>query len=459
MVKYCLHARNFETFVPLTNLSLFSKFLLYWLGSVSGHTTLDLRSFPNLYPTEKCSFPCILGVGGIGKSTALKHLARKWAEGSAPELTRFHFLFHVTLKEVRKRGDQSLPSLIIQQHKRLKDRAKNVQPEEIKAVLEGRTQQNALLLLDGFDEYKKGVCSDVDDVIAGDYLSKVTMLVSSRETSETPKLEENAALVAEITGFGAEAVQEYVTKYVGDAGRAAQLIEAAKKIRRSGDVAWWLYRRLDPSEYEKALVAASIARVPLLLDMICALFVRKVSLPETKTGIVDAIVQRCIQWDSVKTSETKRLKKDSDQVLVNLGKFVLEQWQKARVESFSEVNISNVVRQASLWFDCSAGQPNERNTSSFQWIRIGQVVLFFDSGGDRVGCGGRRAAARAADADGGRPGGGGTAGAVPLPPPPPARVHRRQVRRHSRQGKHAVEGCFSCLVGFRSNAFCVTWRN
>lgn len=92
------------------------------------------------------------GQGGVGKSTSMKHLALSWADGDSPELTKFDFIFHVALKDVKK--DVPLEEIIIAQHSGLK--ANKVQPEEIRSILEGETNSKVLLLLDGHDEYKTG---------------------------------------------------------------------------------------------------------------------------------------------------------------------------------------------------------------------------------------------------------------------------------------------------------------
>ena len=64
------------------------------------------------------------GQGGIGKTTALKHLGHSWANGTSEKLKKFDFLFHVSLKVVK--SNDSIEKIIIHQHKGLNDRARNV---------------------------------------------------------------------------------------------------------------------------------------------------------------------------------------------------------------------------------------------------------------------------------------------------------------------------------------------
>ena len=38
----------------------------------------------------------------MGKSTEMKHLSLCWADGKSEELKKFHFVFHLALKHVKK---------------------------------------------------------------------------------------------------------------------------------------------------------------------------------------------------------------------------------------------------------------------------------------------------------------------------------------------------------------------
>ena len=73
--------------------------------------------------------------------------------GKSEELKKFHFVFHLALKHVKKNSG-SIEDIIIAQHIRLK--AKKVKPAEIRSILEGDTGK-VLLLIDGHDEYKTGL--------------------------------------------------------------------------------------------------------------------------------------------------------------------------------------------------------------------------------------------------------------------------------------------------------------
>ena len=94
----------------------------------------------------------------MGKSTALKHLALSWADGSVENLNKFDYVFHIALKDLK--NNDTLESIIVRQHKGLS--GSGVQPFEMKHLLEGYEKRKILLLLDGYDEYLKNHLLKVD---------------------------------------------------------------------------------------------------------------------------------------------------------------------------------------------------------------------------------------------------------------------------------------------------------
>ncbi len=210
---------------------------------------------------------CIPGAGGVGKSTSLKHISLAWANGDSRQLQQFNFVFHAALKFAKKH--QTLEDIIIEQHAALK--RQNASPEEIKQILEGKKNQKVLLLLDGYDEYKKGTSTDVDSTLMRESLPHSCVLLTSRDTKEVAELRQFMDVEAEIIGFDPMRVQEYITKYLGSE-RCQELIELSNQsqLRREGDY--------------------GIMQVPIFLHMICVLFLTEKSLPETRTGIISAIV-------------------------------------------------------------------------------------------------------------------------------------------------------------------------
>ena len=109
-----------------------------------------------------------LGEPGVGKSCSMAMLAIDWADDNDAAATsmspsegglgRFDFVFLIELRTVD--SDLSIEELIIRQHPRFK--AMGVKPEEIRTIL---LESQVLLLLDGYDEYKKGTNVAIDNAI------------------------------------------------------------------------------------------------------------------------------------------------------------------------------------------------------------------------------------------------------------------------------------------------------
>ena len=164
------------------------------------------------------------GSGGIGKSTALKHLALSWAEGSEEDLIKFDFVFHVALKDIS--GSQSIEDIIVKHHKGLV--GNNVQPDEIKKLLDVQARQDILILLDGHDEYKRNN-KFINEALTKSHLRNCWVVVTSRETKHLFTVRECIDAEAQITGFNPKRVKEYVHKYLEDASEARKFFQQVKE--------------------------------------------------------------------------------------------------------------------------------------------------------------------------------------------------------------------------------------
>ena len=90
-------------------------------------------------------------------------LAMDWAQGKAPpELQQFNFVFFIALKDVN--SNMPLEDIILNQHERFKVR--NVPKIDMKAILEGSTGSQVLLLFDGYDEYQQRTNAHIDSAIS-----------------------------------------------------------------------------------------------------------------------------------------------------------------------------------------------------------------------------------------------------------------------------------------------------
>ena len=254
----------------------------------------------------------ILAPGGNGKSTAMKHLALSWADKSVEELQLFDFIFYIPLRAVQ--DDRGIESIIKEQHAALD--GNDVKLEEIEEILSSRTHQNVPLILDGYDEYRPGTNPTIDRAITKHQLRNCWMIITSRETTKLAAVRECIDAEAKITGFDFHGVKEYITKYLGVEEKCKDLFTR---------------------------VNFALLRIPILLHMTCVLFLRKVSLPDTRTGILAAIVERCIDWNEIRETGQKTAR-DTEEIIVKLGKLAMKGLQRDHLQqTFTKVNFDVLI--------------------------------------------------------------------------------------------------------------------
>ena len=247
------------------------------------------------------------GPGGIGKTTATKQIALSWADGSADELKQFDFVFHVTLKHVK--DNQNIEDIIIKQHPGLS--GNRVKSSEIKSILVGETNQRVFILLDGYDEYNPGTNTHIDSAITKQYLRTCWILITSRESKELLKVCDYFDTEVEILGFDHQGVEDYISKYLGSRERCVVFLKDKMKTHFTSHFDYGIFH------------------IPILLHMVCVLHIGNVSIPRTKTGILSAIVERCLNWEAIRKTGTKTAQKVHG-ILVKLCQFVLNELRKGK---------------------------------------------------------------------------------------------------------------------------------
>ena len=256
-----------------------------------------------------------LAEGGMGKSTAMKHLAISWADGTTDELNKFDFVFHISLKHVRT--NKSLARIIIAQHNGLE--ANKVTPAEIECILEDK-KIKTLLLIDGHDEYKCGINTDIDKAIERKSFWNCSLIVTSRDTTQIQRLKKCMDAEVEIQGFDVGNIERCAEKLLGSKEKAKTFLGQAitRNIYPYNPLQPSLQLFLQPPTTEKCLLS-----IPILLHMLCTLFHYNKSLPETTTGIMQEIVNRCINRESIRAKGEKALQ-NATSTLIKLGKLA---WQ------------------------------------------------------------------------------------------------------------------------------------
>ena len=160
---------------------------------------------------------------GTGKSTALKHIAQGWANGTTDELKQFDLVFCLVLTPDLK--NQRIEDIIVDQHKDL--RKNKVEPKEIKTAIEGSPGRKVLLLLDGYDLYvindpgqeqekdEEKTLGDIDNIIRKKHLENCWVILTSTETKRLSKITEYLDAEARLAGFSFDEISDYKTKYLG----------------------------------------------------------------------------------------------------------------------------------------------------------------------------------------------------------------------------------------------------
>ena len=130
--------------------------------------------------------------------------------GTVHELKKFDFVFRISLKHIRT--NKSLEKIIIEQHNGLE--ANKVTPAEIKCILEDE-KIKTLLLIDGHDEYKCGINTDIDKAIEKKRLWNCWVILTSRETEQIVPPKQYMDAEAEIKGFSKVNIAAFIKKGTG----------------------------------------------------------------------------------------------------------------------------------------------------------------------------------------------------------------------------------------------------
>ena len=228
----------------------------------------------------------------MGKTASVAMLAVKYATKS-DEMKEFNFVFTIRLKYAQK--DVSLPELIVKQHDKLKPQ----HVSQIRAILEGKTKHKVALLLDGYDEYKKGKNKEIDEAIESG-VGNCFLLLTSRPGYVAKSIRDRMDGEVRIEGFNNENIKKFCDLYLGSRQRTDELLKLAKQA---------------------GISEVNLLRVPIILLMICVIFDKKQFLPKTKTEIIRTIIQLMMDRSTLKhfgckSSELKQL----DNLLEMLGK-------------------------------------------------------------------------------------------------------------------------------------------
>ena len=195
---------------------------------------------------------------------------------------------------------------IIKSHHNLR----KVNTEHIESILEGETNHKVLLLLDGYDEYKRGTNKDIDEAIENK-IGNCFLVLTSRPGNDSgmfvSKIVRNrmdGELVIE--GFSPENITKCSIQYLLSDEITDKFLTQARQTELS-----------------------ALLHVPIILLMGCTVFISNMSLPNSKTKLYGDIFDLIMDRTTLKTFGCK----SSDipnigQWLSILGKLSWEALQK-----------------------------------------------------------------------------------------------------------------------------------
>ena len=176
----------------------------------------------------------------------------------------FDFVFLIRLRDVKP--DCSLEAVIAEQHELSPDQEKHVQ-----SLLDGSFQCNILLCLDGYDEYKIGTNSDIDEAITntkGQYF----VLVTTRPGQYISKsVADKVNHQVQLKGFSDREIRSFSKAYLRSEESEEKVDKLIDDMKNAG-----LY---------------DLLKIPVILLLTLQLHGKWQILPKGKTEIIWKIIQ------------------------------------------------------------------------------------------------------------------------------------------------------------------------
>lgn len=197
----------------------------------------------------------------------------------------FDFAFLIQLRLV-VHGENCLAEIIQQQHPKLRETPK----ELIQSILEGKTNHRVLLIMDGYDEYRHGTNSDIDNAIESKIGNCLLLLTSRPELSSgdeehiRKRIRNHMDGEVVIEGFSEENVIKCGSQYLGSKEKCKDMI---KQAQQTG--------------------IKDLLHVPIILLMTSVLFHLNNSLPQTQTEIFKTVRDLIMDRATLKRLNCKSL--------------------------------------------------------------------------------------------------------------------------------------------------------
>ena len=239
----------------------------------------------------------------------------------ARKTKQFDFLFLLQLRHVKKTS--SLVDLIKKQHQYLEE----VPDEKIKAIIEGKTNHKVALLLDGYDEYKKGRNAEIDKAIDTPKINTF-VIVTSRPGYVDSNIKGKTDGEIMIEGFSKESIKECSEKYLGSKKKRDEMLKQASESGIISVGETFVQHIFKPhASLGLSVIDGGLLQVPIILLMTCVLFDNKHVLPRRRTDIVRQIFELTIDRTELKIAGSDDVEWSKDDLLFDLGELAWESLQ------------------------------------------------------------------------------------------------------------------------------------
>ena len=219
------------------------------------------------------------GVPGSGKTTLVKRMCRDWANGSFAQDSEV--VMQVVLRSLPTRDELTIEDMVLTS---VGDRE---EAADIAQYIRNCQGDGVVFILDGFDEMSEEMrqSSIVRDILEGRLAPKASFLITSRPIS-AQSLYPLVDRRIEVTGFGEEEVEKYVTDYfaTSDPAVGEKLISALRSRR----------------------TIRNLCFVPLLLRMVCYTVSFGKALPRTMHELFKDLVILTVNRNLEKANRKER---------------------------------------------------------------------------------------------------------------------------------------------------------
>ena len=270
----------------------------------SGVTQEKLQDYTDIFSSQK-NYPkpkriLVYGRPGVGKTAFTQKTTFDWSQKRNEMLSTFDLVLLVKLRDVCDLQD--VPAILRASELLASDGKVSV--EDLYKFVVGN-QEKVLLILDGYDEYSAGTQSPVRDIWERKQLRDCCVILTTRQI-KADELRRPSDAQFEINGFDSwDQIKEFALKFLKDEEKVLEF-----------------YRYLVKEHL------TDVAKIPLLLTMLCLVWMGKISTgpPTSRADIYQQFIQTLLNHMSGKDAEVEEFSKVDDytEELCQIGKLAFD---------------------------------------------------------------------------------------------------------------------------------------